>query len=60
MSAVTAETATAVERVGSVRGPLLVTVAILLVFFGIFGGTPGAGGESSVFAGEVKPLIDQG
>ena len=38
MSAVTAETATAVERAGSVKGPLLVTVAILLVFFGIFGG----------------------
>ena len=38
MSGVTAETATAVERAGSVKGPLLVTVAILLVFFGIFGG----------------------
>ena len=38
MSAVTAETATAVERAGSVKGPLLVTVAVLLVFFGVFGG----------------------
>src|SRR3954453_4850671 len=38
MSAVTAETATAVERAGSVKGPLLVAAAVLLVFFGVFGG----------------------